>query len=152
MPGLRCVAAILLFVLVWPASAFATACDCSRKTGSCAASGSIVGQTLIIRTGTRQCAMVTFSINGDPGSLTIAGGEGSTSYLATSSRRPVLTIDGCSVCGDDAGLRQRRDEQLRFHQCNLRCVDRVEAAIPGCRGDFNCLAQLNRQLENFCGC
>jgi len=141
-----------LMLPFWAASAWGADCDCSQFSGSCRASGSIAGQTLTIRSSANQCSMVTFSINGEPGTLTVSGGSGSTSYLATSLRQPQLSIHSCSVCTDNSRVEKWRAEVRSFAECNLRCINEVEAAAPGCRGNFDCTMELNRRLANFCGC
>jgi hypothetical protein len=64
---------LLLASFVPPAAA--QQCDCSRHIGQCSAHMTLRGQRLDFSASTRQCAQITYSVNGEPGSITIAGGR-----------------------------------------------------------------------------
>ena len=88
---------LMLFPLIETAQA--QDCDCSHYSGQCTARMILRGQHLTFSASTTQCAQITYSANGEPSSITISGGAGSTDYLITDhNRRPTLSVDSCSIC------------------------------------------------------
>ena len=124
------VAWIVLVELV--ASATAQTCNCSQRVGECSAKMNLTGQTLSFTATTQQCARITYSINGDPGVITIRGGDGRTDYLVTNrERRPTLSVDSCEICAttarSSAPTRPSVDEG-----CNATCVAGHKSQFNSC--------------------
>ncbi len=88
-------------LLVWSQAGFAAECDCAQHVGSCSATGTLdlTHQVINFRAATQECAQITYTINGEPSSVTIKGGEGAADYLVTNpNAHPQLAVESCSVC------------------------------------------------------
>lgn len=118
--------------------ALAQDCDCSSFTGTCTASVKLENQRLEFRTNTNQCAFISFSINGDPGSITIKGGSGETDYLRTSRKVPALDVDGCSICNQRAVTRRANEAQIAFDRCMNQWKQLQEHAITVLKSGVRC--------------
>ncbi len=87
---------VALSLAIFISGPAAADCDCTQHLGACQASGrlDLSNQTLTFRAGTNQCAQITYSVDGEPGSITITGGTGSTDYLVTNpGRQPKLDLE-----------------------------------------------------------
>lgn len=84
-------------------------CNCSIKKGSCSATASFSTNSVLVKSSSNQCSQIIYSLNGDPGSITIKGGQGSIEWLGQS--RPSVSIDSCSICAStDEGRNDQSDQ------------------------------------------
>ena len=84
-------------------SADARDCNCSRKLGDCVASGSLVNETLTLHANTDRCAQIIYYVDGQPSSMTIQDGNGSTDFFRTNNKASRhLEVGSCSVCSHAA--------------------------------------------------
>lgn len=90
-------------------------CDCSVKKGPCLANASIRGNFIVFKAGTQQCAQITYSVEGDPDSITIKGGSGSIDLMSTKPN-PHVDVDSCTVCasGDEGQTRNSTDDDEKL--------------------------------------
>ena len=131
-----------------PNSANAAECNCSTFTGSCTASASLTGQILEFRSSSAQCSMITYSVNGHPSAITIRGGSGSTDYLRTSTTRPQLSVDSCSICASGAAT----SNAGLLDQCGKQCIARMVGGFNACQPGptrVACLTQ-HKQTNDAC--
>jgi hypothetical protein len=92
-------AALFVLLLSIGSQAYAAECDCSTHIGSCSASGKFSGEHLLFSANTNKCAQITYSVDGQPGSITVTDGVGMMDYFKTNkSSQHQLSVDSCSVC------------------------------------------------------
>lgn len=95
---------MVLITCVAAKTAQASRCDCNQNMGSCIANVSVSGKWLKLRSSSEACSKIDYSINGDPKTRTITGGEETDEWLG---RSPVkaISVDGCHICFD--GMRNK---------------------------------------------
>jgi hypothetical protein len=104
-----------IFALSGGAAANDSDCDCQKQMGSCTANVSLQGNWLKFTATTRQCAMITYSVNGNPSEITIKGGKGEIDYLRTSTSIPATSVDSCTICAtSNQSTAVDRDALLKF--------------------------------------
>jgi hypothetical protein len=128
-------------ILAVSISAAYAECDCSQHTGTCQATGTLdlAKQLLTFKTSTTACAQVTYSVNGDPSSVTVSGGAGSTDYLVTNpGHNASIAIDSCSICASaqsSTHTEKHIDQSLYnslYNQCMAGCSDAMNRSVAAC--------------------
>jgi hypothetical protein len=91
---------ILVAALAFFASAAASAktCDCSQNLGSCTAKGSYSAGVIRLSVDTRQCAQVTYDVDGDPRSDTVTDGSMTIDYTPSQPHTPIINVNSCTIC------------------------------------------------------
>lgn len=142
--------------LMPPAFAPSAECDCSQRAGNCKATGKIdvAEQSINFRSGTDQCIQITYSVDGEPSSVTIRGGSGAVDYLITNrSKRPRLDIDSCTICRDP----ERKEKAEPRSDGNKPAEDFAACTERRCRGAFDagidkCLKQHKANSNGLATC
>lgn len=73
-------------------------CDCNQKLGTCTANKTYDGAKITFTVSTKQCALVTYTVDDDPTSVTVTDGKEQVDYTPTRPHTPTITIDSCSIC------------------------------------------------------
>lgn len=102
-------------------TAQASRCDCNQNMGSCIANVSVSGKWLKLRSSSEACSKIDYSINGDPKTRTITGGEETDEWLG---RTPVkeISVDGCQICFDDTRHKQSAASPGMNHLNEPKCA------------------------------
>lgn len=94
-------------------SGYAIECNCSKHIGACSANVRLQQNTLVFQSNTNQCAQVVYEVNGEPSSITLTYGEGSTEYIG---RDPQIqfppSVRSCDIC-ETTDQQQQLQEQQR---------------------------------------
>jgi len=165
----------LLIVLFSSLSAKAIECNCSRKIGSCSATVRLKQNTLIFQSNTNQCAQVVYDVNGEPSSITLTYGEGSTEYLG---RDPQIqyppSVRSCDICETNDQQQQQQQSQSQqppqrkgptleqglaklnewvayCHNAQPSCNENDRAVVGGPNDNFGCLSLLKSCLNDCAG-
>ena len=126
---LRALVAIVCFLCL-SATAWAGQCDCSVKHGACGAVAQIdlPRQSITFQSNYKGCAQIIYSVAGEPSSVTIQGGSGTTDYLVTNTNGDhSLKVDSCTEC-------------TLVMQPDNACQDNCQATLNACNGS-NCFSE-----------
>ena len=78
---------------------YAQSCDCTQKLDECTPDAKYNGRQIFFSASTRQCAQITYDVDGEPSSITITDGKGAVDYTpADPGHKPKISVNSCSVC------------------------------------------------------
>ena len=95
--GLGALAICLLFIGGSAVGQTGAPCDSSVKQGTCNASADIVGKRIILKSSTKQCSIIAWTVDGSSRITTVIDGEEPIEFLSSA---PKIGIDSCTVVRD----------------------------------------------------